>query len=76
MISLSLFYMMKKHLEPYPAIQEKLVRALLVPLAIADVSHTLASPLPRYIRLTNRYPQLTQYVGPLRLAQMEESDII
>ena len=38
MISLSLFPMFKKHLAYAPLVQEKLVRALLVPLAIADVS--------------------------------------
>ena len=38
MLSLSLFPMFKKHLANTPQVQEKLVRALLVPLAIADVS--------------------------------------
>ena len=38
MISLSLFPLFKRHLAHVPAVQEKLVRGLLVPLAIADVS--------------------------------------
>lgn len=38
MISLSLFPIIKKELDHLPALQEKLVRGLLLPLAIADVS--------------------------------------
>lgn len=38
MISFSLFYLFKKHLEDKPVLQEKLVKGLLIPLAIADVS--------------------------------------
>lgn len=38
MISLSLFYVIKHYLEHQPAIQEKMIRGLLIPLAIADVS--------------------------------------
>lgn len=38
MISFSLFYIFKKHLEDKPVLQEKLVKGLLIPLAIADVS--------------------------------------
>nr|ODO04348.1 hypothetical protein L204_00706 [Cryptococcus depauperatus CBS 7855] len=38
MISVSLFYLFKKHLNDQPVIQEKLVRGLLIPLAIADPS--------------------------------------
>ena len=38
MLSLSMFPMLRKHLSHLPHIQEKLVRGLLVPLGIADVS--------------------------------------
>jgi hypothetical protein len=38
MISFSIFWVAKRHLEPYPAAQAKVVSALLVPLAIGDVS--------------------------------------
>lgn len=38
MISFSLFYLFKRHLEDKPVLQEKLVKGLLIPLAIADVS--------------------------------------
>lgn len=38
MISFSLFYLFKKHLDDKPVLQEKLVKGLLIPLAIADVS--------------------------------------
>ena len=41
MISFSLFPLFKKHLSHLPQIQEKMVRGLLVPLAIADVSDGL-----------------------------------
>ncbi|UOH83946.1 hypothetical protein LQV05_006684 [Cryptococcus neoformans] len=39
MISFSLFYIFKKHLEDKPVLQEKLVKGLLIPLAIADLLH-------------------------------------
>ncbi len=38
MISLSLFTTITRQLSHLPHIQEKLIRALLIPLAIADVS--------------------------------------
>ncbi|KAJ9111819.1 hypothetical protein QFC20_002406 [Naganishia adeliensis] len=49
MISLSLFPIIKKELDHLPALQEKLVRGLLLPLAIADITHIILSliPLPR-----------------------------
>jgi hypothetical protein len=43
MISLSLFPIIKQELDHLPALQEKLVRGLLLPLAIADVSTFLAN---------------------------------
>ncbi|WVO14905.1 hypothetical protein L204_102545 [Cryptococcus depauperatus] len=46
MISVSLFYLFKKHLNDQPVIQEKLVRGLLIPLAIADLLHTGMTLLP------------------------------
>ncbi|WVQ80293.1 hypothetical protein IAT38_002398 [Cryptococcus sp. DSM 104549] len=39
LISLSLFRLFKKHLEDKPMLQEKMVKGLLVPLAIADILH-------------------------------------
>jgi hypothetical protein len=38
MLSLSLVYVFKHHLAHLPQIQETMVRSLLIPLAIADVS--------------------------------------
>ncbi|OCF59939.1 hypothetical protein L486_02612 [Kwoniella mangroviensis CBS 10435] len=38
MISLSLVYLFKKHLDDKPALLERMMKGLLVPLAIADVS--------------------------------------
>ncbi|WVQ94098.1 hypothetical protein IAU59_001176 [Kwoniella sp. CBS 9459] len=46
MISLSLLYIIKKHLNDRPKIQEKLVKGLLVPLAIADILHIAVTLLP------------------------------
>ncbi|OCF34948.1 hypothetical protein I317_06284 [Kwoniella heveanensis CBS 569] len=46
MLSLSLLYIIKKHLNDRPAIQEKLVKGLLVPLAIADLLHIAVTLLP------------------------------
>ncbi|KIR37420.1 hypothetical protein I352_00736 [Cryptococcus deuterogattii MMRL2647] len=43
MISFSLFYLFKKHLEDKPVLQEKLVKGLLIPLAIADWTYILHS---------------------------------
>lgn len=37
MINLSLFPLFKKHLSHNPEVQEKMVKGLLIPLAIADV---------------------------------------
>ncbi|WVQ76441.1 hypothetical protein IAR50_006108 [Cryptococcus sp. DSM 104548] len=39
MISFSLFWVIKKHFNENPAVQQKLVKALLIPLAIADLIH-------------------------------------
>jgi len=41
MISLSLFPLMRKHLAHIPAVQDKMVKGLLAPLAIADVCNLL-----------------------------------
>ncbi|KGB77182.2 hypothetical protein CNBG_3020 [Cryptococcus deuterogattii R265] len=46
MISFSLFYLFKKHLEDKPVLQEKLVKGLLIPLAIADLLHIGVTLLP------------------------------
>ncbi|KAK8845362.1 hypothetical protein IAR55_006075 [Kwoniella newhampshirensis] len=46
LISLSLFYLFKHHLEHQPAIQETMIRGLLVPLAIADLLHIAVTLLP------------------------------
>ncbi|WVF66480.1 hypothetical protein IAT40_001220 [Kwoniella sp. CBS 6097] len=46
MLSLSLLYIIKKHLNDRPAIQEKLVKGLLIPLAIADLLHIAVTLLP------------------------------
>ncbi|ODN75846.1 hypothetical protein L202_05839 [Cryptococcus amylolentus CBS 6039] len=39
MISFSLFWVIKKNFKDQPAVQEKLVKALLIPLSIADLVH-------------------------------------
>jgi hypothetical protein len=44
MINISLFATAKKHLAHNSAVQEKVVKALLIPLAIADV-RTVSSPI-------------------------------
>ncbi|KAL0244004.1 hypothetical protein I308_105267 [Cryptococcus tetragattii IND107] len=46
MISFSLFYLFKRHLEDKPVLQEKLVKGLLIPLAVADVLHIAVTLLP------------------------------
>ncbi|KIR63776.1 hypothetical protein I312_105272 [Cryptococcus bacillisporus CA1280] len=46
MISFSLFYLFKKHLDDKPVLQEKLVKGLLIPLAIADLLHIAVTLLP------------------------------
>ncbi|WVR03368.1 hypothetical protein IAU60_000359 [Kwoniella sp. DSM 27419] len=46
MISLSLVYLFKKHLDDRPAVLEKMVKGLLVPLAIADLLHIAVTFLP------------------------------
>ncbi|GHJ89322.1 hypothetical protein NliqN6_5724 [Naganishia liquefaciens] len=46
MISLSLFPILKTELGHLPILQEKLVRALLMPLAIADITHIMLSLIP------------------------------
>jgi hypothetical protein len=38
MINISLFHVARHHLAAYPSVQGKVVKALLIPLAIADVS--------------------------------------
>ncbi|WWD22305.1 hypothetical protein CI109_106796 [Kwoniella shandongensis] len=46
MISISLFYIIKHNLEHQPVIQEKMIKGLLVPLAIADILHVAVTLLP------------------------------
>ncbi|WWC57861.1 uncharacterized protein I303_100396 [Kwoniella dejecticola CBS 10117] len=46
MISISLVYLFKKHLDDTPAGLEKMMRGLLVPLAIADLLHIFVTLLP------------------------------
>jgi Ca2+/Na+ antiporter len=43
MISLSIFWITKRELKDQPAIQERVITALLVPLAIGDVSGFLTA---------------------------------
>ncbi|WVW81544.1 hypothetical protein I302_103539 [Kwoniella bestiolae CBS 10118] len=46
MISLSLVYLFKKHLDDRPALLEKMMKGLLVPLAIADLLHVFVTLIP------------------------------
>ncbi|WVQ64525.1 uncharacterized protein L199_002692 [Kwoniella botswanensis] len=46
MISLSLVYLFKKHLDDKPALLEKMMKGLLVPLAIADLLHVFVTLIP------------------------------
>ncbi|CAD6568544.1 MAG: hypothetical protein TREMPRED_004634 [Tremellales sp. Tagirdzhanova-0007] len=62
MISLSLFPMFKKHLAYAPLVQEKLVRALLVPLAIAD-DGLAAWDWPTYFSFVIRSSALRDFFG-------------
>lgn len=45
MINLSVFGVVKRNLGSYPVIQEKVIKSLLIPLAIADVSRPSLSSL-------------------------------
>lgn len=62
MISFSLFPLFKKHLSHLPQIQEKMVRGLLVPLAIADITHIVLTLLPLPISLLESPAQWTTII--------------